>query len=466
MKPVIAVTGASGSLGRVLVERLAREPSVEKIVALDRRAPGWVHPKVEFVSCDVRDGDIGDYMADCGALVHLAFIVERGSRDQALVQEVNVGGTRNVIEAAAAAGVQHVVHASSIAAYGFHPENLAGPLTEDAPIRGNDDFYYARTKAECEHWLDEFERAHPTVKVARLRPSVFLGPRGRRSIDTFRKRVFPVPVGRTPQPVHVTHEDDVAEAFFCALKREATGAFNIATDEPLAVRDWARAMGKLPLPIPTASAFVADLAYRYGWSDVDPVWLRAGSEYPIVVSAQKARRELRWRPRYDTTGQVLRAFADAPTAAASLGTKLLFGSAAAVTRFRGSLPVDKRGRDEMLGMNGIANIVFTGEHPSEWRVEFADGSLGIRRGIHPDAKATITMKESDFSDMLAGKLSFSTATMTGKVRCKGDSGYNFLIGGIVGGFRSARKGRPAARLFTSLILRGNGVAAAQPGGTR
>jgi nucleoside-diphosphate-sugar epimerase len=462
MESVIAVTGASGSLGRVLLDRLASAPSVEKIVAIDRVEPRWTSPKVEFRNCDVRDPEIEQHLRGCGAVVHLAFIVESGSRDAQLVQDVNVGGTTNIANAAAKAGARQLVHASSIASYGFHPENLDGLLTEDSPTRGNEDFYYARTKAECEHFLAEFDKRHPALKVARLRPSIFLGPRSSRSIERFRKRVFPFPSG-PGVPAHVTHEDDVVEAFFLALEREAEGAFNIATDEPLPVCEWPRQMGKRGLRIPRGVLRFADLAYKAKLIDVDPVWLRVGGQYPILVSSKKARRELRWRPRYDHTGQALRAFADAPTAVASLGTKLLFGGGAVITRLRGGLPVDERDRAEMMGMNGIANIVFTGERPSEWRVELRDNVLAIRPGIHADAKATITMKEKDFSAMLAGTLDMSRASMTGKIRTKGDSTYNFLIGGIVGGFQRVQRGGPAARMFANLVLKGNGVSA-QHGG--
>ncbi len=463
MESTIAITGASGSLGRVLVDRLVRDPRVERVVALDRRAPTLRHHKVHHVDCDVRDEDLAEHLAGCGALVHLAFIVEKGSRDQALVQSVNVDGTANVAESAARAGVRHIVYASSIAAYGFRAENANGPLTEDAPTRGNDDFYYARTKAECERLFDDFERRHPDVGVARLRPSIFLGPRGHRGIDQFRKRVFPYPSRSNALPVHVTHEDDVAEAFFLALDKGATGAFNIATDEPLPVRDWSRAMGKPGVPIPGAVVSLADLAYRFQLIDVDPVWFRAGSEFPIVVSSKRARRVLKWRPRYATTGAVLRALAGAPTAAASRGTKLLFGGGAFVTRLRGGLPVGGREAAEMRGMNGTVNLELTGDHPSEWRVEFRDGSAGIYRGGHPDAKATITLKESVLTDMLSGKLKYTNAMMTGKVRIRGDGNYNFLLGGIVGGFRKALGGRAPARAFAHLVLKGNG-ASAQLGG--
>jgi nucleoside-diphosphate-sugar epimerase len=462
MQPVIAVTGASGNLGRVLVDRLAADPAVERIVALDRKPPtGAAEPrdaapsKVVFRACDVRDPEIGKHLSGCGALVHLAFIVERGSRDPALVDAVNIGGTRNVIEAAARAGVGQVVHASSIAAYGFHPENLAGELGEDAPVRGNADFYYGRTKAECEKWLDEFETQHPEIAVARLRPSVFLGPRGGRPLAMFRRRLFPYVAGNAI-PVHVTHEDDVAEAFALALRHGARGAYNVATSEPIPMQAWPRQMGKRSVRLPAVTLTLADLAYRAELTQIDPIWFRVGRNYPIVVSNQKIRRELRWRPRYETTGAVLRALADTPTAAASFGAKILFGTLATATRLRGGLPLSDRERQEIHSIDGTANLVFTGDHPSEWHISFRGGQLGFYRGLDPDARATTKMTEAVFFDLLSGKLSYSRATMTGKIRFQGEGNFGFLVGGIVGGFRRALhaegpRGLPY-RIFTRLVL--------------
>lgn len=452
----VAVTGAAGSLGRVLVGKLAADPAIARVVAVDRAQAAGGN-KIEVVTADVRDPELARSFAGCDTVVHLAYIVERGSRDEALVDAVNIGGTRNVAEAAAAAGARQLVYASSIAAYGFHPDNLAGELTEDAPVRGNDDFYYARTKAACERLLDAFEAAHPGVAVARLRPTIFLGPDGARSTERFKKRLFPV-LGRREHKVQLTHEDDVAEAFHLAVTRGARGAYNVATTEPLAMAEWPRQMGAWPIAVPERAALaLADLAYRRRWSDVDPVWLRAGSAYPIVVSSAKIRRELKWRPRYETTGQVLRALAGRPAAAANLGTKLLFGSLAAVTRVRGGLPMSERERKETRAINGSANLVFTGDTPSEWHLSFRDG-VGVYAGLDPDARATITMAEQTFFDMLSGKLTFPRAQMTGKIRMRGEGGFALVVGAIVGGFhRALGSDERPQRWFARLVLRAAGV---------
>jgi nucleoside-diphosphate-sugar epimerase len=457
----VAITGASGNLGSVLVERLIADSSIERIIAIDRRAPEQMADKVEFTEADVRDPDLHDAFAGCDAVVHLAYIVERGSRDRDTVQQVNVGGTKNVCEAAVRAGVEQIVYASSIAAYGFHPSNSDGEITEDAPCRGNDDFYYARTKGECERWLDEFAPANPKVAIARLRPSVFLGPRGGRSLEMLRRRYFPY-LGGYGKPLHVTHEDDVAEAFYLALTKRAHGAFNVAASEPLAMSEWAKHTGKVGVRLPGALVHVADYAYKAKLSDFDPVWIRAGREHPILVSTKKIRRKLRWRPRFETTGAVLRELAGAPTSTASRGTKILFGSMATLTRVRGGLPVPPRGRRELKQLRGAANLVLTGASPSEWHFSFRNGSVGLHRGLAPSPRSTTIMSEQTLFELLSGDQTMAKAQFTGKIRVRGEGHYHLVVSGIISAFRFALTGEGLpARAFAKLVLRG-GPAPAVP----
>jgi len=427
----IAVTGAAGSLGTALLSRLGGDPEVERIVAIDRRPPSKSNRKIEYVSADVRDPKLVDVLAGCDAVVHLAFIVESGSRDAQLVESVNVGGSRNVFESAAKAGVDRIAFASSIAAYGAHEDNRDREITEDTPTRGNDDFYYARTKADVERWLDDFEHTHPGVAVARLRPSMFLsGGRGRRSIRFFRGRVFPY-FGGPGWPVHVTHEDDVADAFALALKKRATGAFNVATSDPIPVSSWPREIGAVGVRIPQRSIAALDFAYRRGYIDVDPIWVKVGGRFPIVVSTDKIRRELGWSPRFPTTGEVLRHLAGRPTHRASLGTRMLFGTLATVTSLRGRLPADERSKKALAGVSGSLNFVLTGDHPSSWHLWIWDGNVGVGRGIDPNARATVTLAERDFFALLTGKLSYSVASMVGKIRLRGDGGFGMIAGAIL-----------------------------------
>jgi len=305
------VTGASGSLGRRVIALLRDRADVAAVVGLDRAEAPPAHSKLDFRPCDVRDPELGRHFEGCDAVFHLAFIVERGSRDATQTEAINVGGTRNVFEAAAAAGVAQMVYASSVAAYGFHPDTDGVLLEEDAETRGNDDFYYARHKAAVERWIDDFEGDHPEMRIARLRPSIFLGEDSPRSIDGLRLPFLPRITGPEPR-VQITHQDDVADAFVLAFEQGAHGAYNVATDAPLSMREMAAALGKPSLPLPRAVLALPRLAWRLGLGDMDPVWLDAAAGHSLVVSSDKIRKELGWHPRHPTTADALQALAGRP----------------------------------------------------------------------------------------------------------------------------------------------------------
>src|SRR5205807_598479 len=147
---------------------------VTSIVALDLRPPRLPGRKLQAVLADVRDAEIGKHLSGCDALVHLAFIVAQQT-PRGFVDSVNIGGSKNVFEAAAAAGVAAVVYASSVAAYGVLPGHPR-PIVEETPRRFQETFPYAAAKFRVEEFLDQFEARHPAIPVARLRPSILIGP--------------------------------------------------------------------------------------------------------------------------------------------------------------------------------------------------------------------------------------------------------------------------------------------------
>lgn len=472
----VAITGSSGHLGRVVVGRLLAQGEVDEVVALDRVAPdpaavAWARdPRVRPVVADVRDPDLARHVAGCQAVMHLAFIVESGSRDEALVQAVNVEGTKNVVRAAIDAGAEQIVYASSIASYGFHAENVGRVLDESAPVRGNEDFYYTRTKAEVERWCEEVAAAHPQVALARLRPSLFLDPDSPRA--ALLRAPAMVQLGRGGGvPVHVTHQDDVADAFVLALRRRARGAFNVATEEPLPVSRFGEATGKRTIVVPEVGLRALRALYRRGVIDIDPAWFECTGTYPIAVSSERARRELGWRPRWPTTGAALRAIVGRPTACASPATRLALGAAALASRLPGGLPASATVRNESRSISGALNLVLEGERPSEWHLDLEGGRARVVPGLRADARAGVRMRDETFHELIAGALTWTTAQMTGRVRFHGPGEFAFLPGMLAERFRDLGRGEglrgAPGRAFAGWIARRAGrtgpAAPASPG---
>jgi nucleoside-diphosphate-sugar epimerase len=434
----IAVTGASGNLGRAVVERLLAAPEVDEVVALDRAASTVAHPKLRSLVVDVRDPALGEQLRGCSTVVHLAFVVESGSRDAAAVDAINVGGTKNVVRAALAAAVEHVVYASSIASYGFHADNAGRALDEAAPARGNAEFYYTRTKAEVERWLDEVEAERPGLALARLRPCMFMDPASTRA-DVLRTPMF-VRFTRSDVPIHVAHQADIADAFVLAVRRRARGAFNLAPEDALPLGSWARAIGRRAVPLPDAALRAFELAYARGLGDVDPAWFRFTVQHPIVVTSERARRELGWRPRWPTSGAALRAIVGRPVACASPATRLALGAAAWAGALPGGLGLSAHVQAESRSITGKLNLLLEGPRPSEWHLAIDAGVPRVCPGLAVDSRASVRLSDATFHELLAGRLSWSTAQMTGRVRFHGPGEFAFVPGLLAERFRALGQG--------------------------
>lgn len=147
-----------------------------------------------------------------------------------------------------------------------------------------------------------------------------------------------------------------------------------------------------------------------------------------------------------------------PAARPSRVLRRFFAVPVAITRMRGGLPMDAAARAETRGMSGSLNLVFTGEGGGTYHVGFDDGAFGVHRGSDPDARATVTLRESVFVELLTGKRDFMTAGATGRVRLVGDGEFLLFFGGLVESFRRMPRARGfrgrLGRRYARWVLRG------------
>jgi UDP-glucose 4-epimerase len=294
------VTGGSGYIGSRLVERLAGDEATERVMICDVRPPRDRLEKVAYERLDVRDHARAHTVLDRerpDALVHLAFVLNP-IHDQDAMYEVDVNGTSNVLEAASAAGVKHVMVTSSATAYGAFPDNPV-PLTEDHPVRGVPDFEYARDKAEsdriCQLWANQHQDATMTI----VRPCVVFGP----TVDNFivrllTKQPFLAELGSPAPDVQFVHEDDLVEALARLLDGRHGGAYNIAADGTMTLRECAGMLG-LPVRRVPRKAYWAlvRLLWHLRLSEAPPGYLHFVVN-PWLVSNDKVKETLGWEPRY------------------------------------------------------------------------------------------------------------------------------------------------------------------------
>lgn len=329
MGTTVAVTGPTGEIGRAAVAALEQDPRIDRILGMarspfDPAAHGWT--KTEYRQGDILDrGAVDALVAEADVVVHLAFVI-MGSRTES--HRINIAGTRNVFEATvAAARPRRLVYTSSVAAYGYHPDNPT-PLSEDVPTRGSHEHYYSEQKAELERVLGEVTRGSD-LEVFVLRPCIVAGPNATALADampwrqlaehvpeTVRHAVGALPLPRPvfPDPGHplqLVHHDDVASAVVAAVTSDGPpGAYNIAGEGVVSLSEVATALGAQPIRVPAAvataaSAVVARLPFMPSMIE----WIHTGRT-SVVMDTTKARTQLGWQPRY-TGAQTLAALAQA-----------------------------------------------------------------------------------------------------------------------------------------------------------
>lgn len=317
MPLAVAVTGPTGEIGKPLMSELERRSEVGSVLGMARRPfdpaeEGW--KKVAYRRGDILDrGALAALFDGADVAVHLAFAIFGGREE---TRQVNLQGTRNVFEAAIKAGVKRLVYASSVAAYGFHPENPR-PLTEEVPARGSEGFYYSRQKAELEDLLDELLLGS-SVEAYVFRPCIVAGPRATMLIEQTVEAVRagdPVPLVRKaverlplvkpilPDPgtsLQLVHHDDVARAMAAAICDDGPpGVYNLAGDGEIRVRDIARALDWRWVPVPRPAVSVGTAAARrLSFASPKLEWAIA-ADTAVLMDTAKARRGLKWKPRHD-----------------------------------------------------------------------------------------------------------------------------------------------------------------------
>jgi len=302
----VLVTGASGLVGRQVVARLAGADDVAAVVAVDLRPPpaGERLPDVTYAEGDVRDAALAKTLEEhaVDGVVHLAAVVTPGpGSSRQREYEIDVLGTRNVLDACLRAGVRQLVYTSSGAAYGYHADNPV-PLRESDPLRGNEAFAYAWHKRLAEEALAEARAAHPELGQLVFRVGTILGRTVASPITAFFEQPLIVGVAGAETPFVLVWDEDVADCIVKGLRERRTGVFNLAGDGALPLRDIARRLGKpyLPLPAPLLGAALR-LLHALGLSargaeQVD--FLR----YRPVLSNEALKRDFGFAPRFDSAG--------------------------------------------------------------------------------------------------------------------------------------------------------------------
>jgi dihydroflavonol-4-reductase len=310
----VLITGATGQVGNAIARRLAADGVEVRALLRSRSAEQTraLPEGVQAVSGDVTDrATLGSALDGCSTVYHAAGIPEQWRKDVAEFTRVNVEGTRNVVDAALAAGVQRFVYTSTDDALVARPGvPFDDPVIDPSP----GETPYQRSKREADRIVvAALQRGLPAVF---LHPSGLYGPapfltRGLNDLLVrLAKRKVPLVL---PGGMTLVYSEDVAEGHVLAAERAPVGARYILTESYQRLLDIARVVaaneprakvpGVMPLPVArVVSSLGEGVAQLTGSPPMIPRSLLQFFARDARPTGARARSELGWKPTPFATG--------------------------------------------------------------------------------------------------------------------------------------------------------------------
>jgi nucleoside-diphosphate-sugar epimerase len=307
------VTGATGFIGSHIADRLLERGHTVRALVRPGSDVSYLEERgVELARGDLTDPDsLAPAVAGIDTVFHLAAMVGDWGPWRAF-KSVTIEGTRNVLAAAAQAGVPCFLHISSDAVYAHR--YLGKRMTEETPLETRFAWwdYYRRSKLAAERLARRYSD-DGRLSVTALRPGLVLGERDRAMLPgviAFLRSKSAMYLGSGHNRLPYVYAGDVADACLLAASSDkaAGGAYNVVSAEKVTQRDLFASVAEesglalprraMPLPIAYGIAFVMELASVLGGRRSRPSLTRfsvtlIGGHY--LEDAAKTERELGWR---------------------------------------------------------------------------------------------------------------------------------------------------------------------------
>lgn len=322
----VFLTGATGLLGGNLVEALSAQGM--EVSALVRAVSSPLcHPSASQIVGDLRDVDSFEpKLADCEVLIHAGACYSEHYRSDAsgLPDEVNVGGTRALLKAAANRRIRNIIYISSSAVLS---DSERDEVDESSPYPTFVEDLYFRSKIEAEKVVRLFAEEHPEIRIVLLLPSVMLGPgdRGPTPTGAFVKKVMEGKIRQLLPGYHrIVDVRDTAKAVCASLDRGKSKERYLIGGRRYEIAEIQRAVSSVvgrSVPRkrinPAALLFLSKLASLVGKAAGRPPFLKPQMvkrlQKTFCYNSEKAERELgvRFRPIDETIRDTVQWFSSA-----------------------------------------------------------------------------------------------------------------------------------------------------------
>ena len=304
---VVLVTGACRFLGGYLVARIAQNPMIDHVIAVDAVTPSKDLQRrmgrAEFVRADIRNPFIAKVIrnGDVDTVVHAAaasYAPRSGGR--AALKEQNVMGAMQLFAACQKApSVRRVVLKSTSEVYGSSAHDPV-MFTEDSSSRRPPGEGFARDSIDIEGYARGLARRRPDIAVTILRLANMIGP----AMDTALSRylagpMVPSVLGRDAR-LQLLHEQDALGALERATIAGRAGTFNVGGSGIIMMSQAIRRSGRVRLPVPKSALSAVDSLRRATrYTEVDREQLRYLS-YGRVMDTTRMFDELGYIPKWTT----------------------------------------------------------------------------------------------------------------------------------------------------------------------
>lgn len=300
----ILVTGATGFVGAVLMPELVRRygaAAVDAFVLPGDAVPAtWREAGVRLIR-----GDIADQAAVAAAVpghdrvVHMAGLISYWKGDEAKLKAVNEDGVRAVVEACLAAGVERLIHLSSVGAVGFHEDGT--PADETAPFNWPADILYMASKRRGQDIVERAVRERG-LRAVILNPASIMGP-GDHNPETPHNRLYKMicggtQVGSFAGGLAIVDVRDLTAIILKALEgrgRDGQSYLVVGANltYPEVVRRIARACGRRAYPFKVPGRLITAAGQVLEWTS------RRTGKRPLVTAAYGKLSS--WTAYYDSS---------------------------------------------------------------------------------------------------------------------------------------------------------------------
>jgi nucleoside-diphosphate-sugar epimerase len=311
------VTGASGFIGGHLVRGLVGEGyQVRCLVRPNSDTSLLDELGVETVMGDLTEpSSLANAVSGCSRVFHCAALVSDWATTKE-IEQINVNGTRNLLEASVNASVERFIHLSTTDVYGYPDRPGVEESYESSRFRN----WYAQTKLAAEREVRQIEQRHGLSTVI-LRPATVYGPGSKDVVAEIARAIrarhmLLIDGGRAV--AGLCYVENLIDAALLAARHDAApgNAFNVTDGIPTTWRqftdDLAAGLGapRVRLSLPYRSAYVVALMMEESYRLLRGA---TGLTMPALLSRQavqvlgkgqdfsnrKARELLGWEPRVD-----------------------------------------------------------------------------------------------------------------------------------------------------------------------